>query len=183
LEIVSRVYLTIGFVALLGLAALGATSTDWAVRKLKKNWARLHRIVYGIGVLAALHFFMQSKADAAQATLIAGLFVLLMAYRGLDAAGRLAAPPALASVTLALTALAGGGATMALEYAWYGLATNLPADRIFLANFDPDLGVRPAAWVLLAGLAVAAVPLLRAGGRWLAAIRPRPSAGPAAGRP
>src|SRR5262249_18042382 len=47
-EIVQRIYLTIGFTALTGLSLLAATSTDWAVRKLGRNWKRLHLIVYGI---------------------------------------------------------------------------------------------------------------------------------------
>ena len=81
LEIVQRFYLTIGFVALLGLVALGSTSTDAAIRRLGSNWGRLHRIVYVIGVLAAFHFFIQSKADVYEPTLMAGLFVLLMLYR------------------------------------------------------------------------------------------------------
>ena len=81
LEILQRFYLTIGFVALLGLAALGSTSTDAAIRRLGKNWVRLHKIVYVIGVLAAFHFFIQSKADVYQPTLLAGLFILLMLYR------------------------------------------------------------------------------------------------------
>ena len=51
-EIVLRFYLTIGFVALLGLVVLGATSTDAAIRRLGGNWNRLHKIVYVIGVLA-----------------------------------------------------------------------------------------------------------------------------------
>src|SRR5262249_209527 len=50
-EIVLRLYLTIGFVALLGLAALAATSTDAMVRRLGgRNWQRLHSIVYGIAL-------------------------------------------------------------------------------------------------------------------------------------
>ena len=80
-EIALRIYLTIGFVALLGLVVLGATSTDRAIRKLGSNWNRLHRIVYGLGIFAALHFFMQSKADVYQPTLMAGFFMLLMFYR------------------------------------------------------------------------------------------------------
>ena len=45
-EIAHRVYLMIGFTALLGLIALGVTSTDASIRQLGKNWKRLHRIVY-----------------------------------------------------------------------------------------------------------------------------------------
>ncbi len=42
-EIVQRVYLTIGFTALIGLTALAATSTDAMVRRLGAlRWQRLH---------------------------------------------------------------------------------------------------------------------------------------------
>ena len=63
-EIVHRVYLTIGFAALLGLAALAATSTDGMVRRLGgRRWQLLHRLVYAIGVLAVIHYCFQSKLD------------------------------------------------------------------------------------------------------------------------
>ena len=46
-EIVLRLYLTIGFIALIGLAVLAVTSTDGMVRRLGgKRWQRLHQIVY-----------------------------------------------------------------------------------------------------------------------------------------
>src|SRR5216683_6491716 len=46
-EIVRRIYLTIGFTAVLGLSALAATSTDGMIRRLgARNWQRLHRVVY-----------------------------------------------------------------------------------------------------------------------------------------
>jgi DMSO/TMAO reductase YedYZ heme-binding membrane subunit len=52
-EIALRTYLTIGFVGLLGLAALGATSTDGMVKRLgAERWGRLHALVYGLTVLA-----------------------------------------------------------------------------------------------------------------------------------
>ena len=52
-EIVLRFYLTIGFVALVGLAALAATSTDAMIRRLgAANWNRLHKIVYGLSAVA-----------------------------------------------------------------------------------------------------------------------------------
>jgi sulfoxide reductase heme-binding subunit YedZ len=63
-EIALRLYLTIGFVALLGLAILAATSTDAMVKRLGgMNWRRLHQIIYAIGLLALIHFFQQTKAD------------------------------------------------------------------------------------------------------------------------
>ena len=69
-EIVLRLYLTIGFTALLGLAALAITSTDGMVRRMGgKRWQRLHNIIYGIGLLALIHYFQQTKADESGADL------------------------------------------------------------------------------------------------------------------
>ena len=63
-EIALRIYLTIGFAALLGLAALAATSTDAMVRRVgARRWQRLHRLVYAIALLAVVHYCMQSKLD------------------------------------------------------------------------------------------------------------------------
>ncbi len=157
-EIVLRVYLTIGFAALLGLVALGVTSTDAAIRRMGRAWSRLHRIVYAIGVLGLLHYFMQTKLDVALPTFYAGLFLLLMGYRAAHAAGWTLSAP-----VLAVIAVLGAAATMGVEYAWFASATNVPADRVFLANFTLAGGVRPAWWVGLAGLAVAAAAFARGG--------------------
>ncbi len=157
-EIALRIYLTIGFAALIGLSILGATSTDAAIRKLGRNWNRLHKLVYAIGILATLHFFMQTKADVYEATLMSGFFVLLMAYRLAHWRDfRLASPPVLigAAIVAAL-------ATVGLEYAWYGLATGIPPSRVLAANLQFAFSVRPAWWVLAVGVAVAAIPPARA---------------------
>src|SRR5260370_499285 len=72
-EIVQRVYLTIGFTALIGLTTLAATSTDAMVRRLGAlRWQRLHYAVYGIGALALIHYFQQTKADVSVPTFTAG---------------------------------------------------------------------------------------------------------------
>jgi len=156
-EIVLRFYLTIGFVALLGLVALGSTSTDAAIRRLGGNWGRLHKIVYAIGLLAAFHFFIQSKADVFEPTLMAGLFLLLMLYRLAHWRGfQITSPFVLAAIAV-LAALG----TVAIEYAWYGLATGVPPGRVLAANLQFSFSIRPAWWVLATGLAVAAVAVAR----------------------
>ncbi|ADZ68593.1 sulfite oxidase heme-binding subunit YedZ [Polymorphum gilvum] len=156
-EIVQRPYLAIGFAALAVLAVLGATSTDGAVRRLGPAWHRLHRLAYLIAVLASLHFFLQAKADVFEPTVMAGLFLLLLLWRAGRALGLgLSRPPQL--VGLAAVAAV---ATAGLEYAWYALATGIPAERVLLANADPAAVPRPAALVLLAGLALAALPVAR----------------------
>jgi len=59
-------YLLVGLIALMILAALAATSYQWAMKKLGKNWKRLHRLVYIAGALAAVHaiwaFSLSKKA-------------------------------------------------------------------------------------------------------------------------
>ncbi len=155
-EIVKRIYLTIGFTALIGLSLLAATSTDSALRKLGRNWKRLHMIVYAIAVLALLHYFMQSKIDVSQATLWSGFFLLLMIYR---AAVKLRF--ALTPLTLAACAVVGGLLTALTEFTWYGLATGVDPVRVLKANLAFAYGLRPASIVLLVGLAVALIPWIK----------------------
>ncbi len=158
-EIAFRFYLTIGFVGLVGLVILGATSFDSAIRRLGRNWNRLHALVYPIGILALWHFFLQSKSDVTVPTVMAGLFALLMMYRMARRVGFTLANPAV----LAMCAALGAGATAAVEYAWYALATGIPAALVFQANFDLAVSIRPAVWIGLVGLGVSVL----AGGRML----------------
>jgi sulfoxide reductase heme-binding subunit YedZ len=152
-EIVLRVYLTIGFVAVVGLVILGVTSADAAVRKLGRRWKMLHRAAYGIAGLGILHFFMQSKIDATQATLMMGFFILVMLYRLPKAAQ-------LRSVwTLAGIAIVAALATAGLEAAWYGSATGVKPLAVLQANLLFPAAIRPAWFVLGTGLAVALLSL------------------------
>jgi methionine sulfoxide reductase heme-binding subunit len=166
-EIVLRLYLTIGFIALLGLIALGATSYDAAIRRLGGAWGRLHKIVYGIGILALIHYFMQTKADVYLATLMAGLFMLLMLYRlahwrGFDI---------VSLPVLTVSAVLAGLLTALAEITWYGTTTGVPVVRVLFANLDFSFSIRPAWWVLGLGLAVAALAFVR--GRMATEPRPR----------
>src|SRR5471032_2682434 len=81
-EISHRVYLIIGATAWLGLAVLATTSTDGMVRRLGGlRWRRLHQAIYGIALLALIHYFHHTKADVSVPTFAAGLFTWLMGYR------------------------------------------------------------------------------------------------------
>jgi sulfoxide reductase heme-binding subunit YedZ len=151
LEIIKRPYLSTGLTALIGLVVLGWTSTDGWLRHLGREWKPVHKFVYPITALGILHFYMQSKINVSEPVLMSGLFLWAMLWRLVPARWRGAPWPL---VPLAVLAAAGAAG---LEFAWYALATKLPADQIFLANFDVDFEIRPAAWVLTAGLAVAAL--------------------------
>ncbi len=154
-EIAVRFYLTIGFVALLGLAALAWTSTDEWMRRLGKRWKQLHRLAYPIAVLAVLHFFLQSKIDASRAVLAAGALAWLMLWRLLPA-GRDRGVPAMLGL-----AVAGAAATLGLEFAWYSLATKADAWKVLWGEFDIAFGLNPAGQVLTLGLLLAAAAGLR----------------------
>ena len=154
-EILVRAYLTIGFVALLGLTALAVTSTDGWVKRLGRSWKRLHKLAYGFAVLALIHFFLQSKADVSQATIAAGVFAWAMIWRALPA-GRDRGP-----VPLIGLAFAAALAALAFEWAWYRFATHVDPLRVVRAEFDPTFGLHPAGKVLLLGLLAAGVAELR----------------------
>lgn len=147
-EIALRIYLTIGFVGLVLLGLLAVTSTDAMTRRLGgKRWKKLHRASYLIGIIAVAHFFMQSKLDVTEPTLMAGLFVWLMLYRAWEEfIGR-------DSVTslwglLALSAAA-ALATVGGEWAYYAAFTGIDPNLVLQANLTTMAGLRPA-WLVLA---------------------------------
>ena len=80
-EIAKRPYITVGFAAWLLLLPLAITSTTGWIRRLGRNWARLHRLVYAIGVLAVLHFWWLVKSDIREPALYAGIAALLLGWR------------------------------------------------------------------------------------------------------
>jgi sulfoxide reductase heme-binding subunit YedZ len=155
-EIVLRIYLLIGFTALLGLTALGATSTDAAIRRLGSNWQRLHRAIYAISVLALVHYFLQSKLNVTQPVLWSGFFLLLMGYRPIR---RFELPEG--AVRIAALAVAAGIATALLEAGWYAAATGANAAMVLAANLEFDYEIRPAWYVFAVGLALSLTALVR----------------------
>lgn len=154
-EIVKRFYLTIGFVAIVGLCVLGWTSTDGWMKRLGRRWKRLHRLIFPIVVLAMLHAFIQAKSDVSQESLLTGVLLWLLLWRLVPARFQ-SSLPALVALTVAAFL-----ATVATEYAWYALATNLPASRVAAANFDLSFGPRPAAWAAIGMAGFVALSALR----------------------
>ena len=154
-EIALRYYLTIGFTGLLILLALAVTSTDGMVRRLGgKKWAALHRLVYGAGALAVVHFFIQSKADVTEPFIMGGMFLWLMLWRLLAQRGLL--QRGIASIAiLVLLAAAAAAASAGAEALYYHLKTGVDLTRVLATNWSLGIGLRPAWVVGGAGLAVA----------------------------
>ena len=166
-EIALRLYLTIGFTALLGLTALAITSTDGMMRRLgSKRWQRLHSAIYAIGLLALIHFFQQTKADVWLPTFVAGLFGWMIGYRLLLKFRKTRnEPPAwiLLALSVVLSAL-----TFLAEAVGIGIAFKVSPLVVLETAFDFDLTmIRPGWLVLGAGLIVLAIDLVRTrfGGR------------------
>ena len=170
-EITHRVYLIIGAVAWIGLAALAATSTDGMVRRLGgMRWRRLHQAIYAIALLALIHYFQQTKADVTVPTFAAGLFFWLIAYRVLawwQGRGELS------TLSLFLLAICVSVATFLGEAIGIAIAFHVSPMRVLGTIFDFDAGIRPGWQVLAAGLAVAVVDAVMS--RW----KPRATRAPA----
>ena len=81
-EIAKRPYITVGFSAWLLLLPLAVTSTKGWIKRLGRNWARLHKLVYAAGVRAVLHFWWLVKSDIREPALYAGILALLLGWRG-----------------------------------------------------------------------------------------------------
>jgi sulfoxide reductase heme-binding subunit YedZ len=154
-EIIKRFYLTIGFVTLLMLVALAVTSTDGWQKRLRRNWKRLHWLIYPAAFIAIIHFFIQSKVKIGEPAFTAGLFIWLMLWRAL--------PSKLQRgyLGLAILGVSATLATVVFEATWYWLVNGRDPTVALLANLDPELAFRPAQKVLIASLLVIAAVALR----------------------
>lgn len=81
LDIVERPFITIGMLTFILLIPLAATSTRAAIRKLGKNWLRLHKLVYPIAIFAVVHFWWLVKADTREPLIYAVLLTILLSER------------------------------------------------------------------------------------------------------
>ena len=60
---------------------LAVTSTTGWIKRLGRNWARLHMLVYPVAVLAVLHFWWLVKSDLREPALYAAIAALLLGWR------------------------------------------------------------------------------------------------------
>ncbi len=84
LDIAKRPFILVGFVSLLLLSLLAATSWNGAVRRMGAlQWQRLHRAVYLIAGLAILHFFWMraAKNNFAEVVVYGAILGVLLGWR------------------------------------------------------------------------------------------------------
>jgi sulfoxide reductase heme-binding subunit YedZ len=152
-----RTYLLIGVIATAIMVVLGATSNDASVRRLGvARWNGLQWWIYPAALASLVHYFMLIRLDATQAALMAGFCSLFAGFRFLrKMKGDFGAQHLLALAVLA------GFVTAAIEIGYYAFATGAQVSRVITAQWDFTYQVRPAWWVLGAGLALALAWIVR----------------------
>ena len=80
-DLTERPFITIGFAALLMLAALAATSTDAMRRRLGRRWQTLHNATYVIAILGVWHYWWQVKQDITEPLVYAVILSVLLGAR------------------------------------------------------------------------------------------------------
>ncbi len=80
-DIIKRPYITIGMLVFLLLIPLAVTSTHNMMRRLGRNWQRLHRMIYPIAIGAVLHHLMLVKVLSLEPLLYAAFLGLLLLAR------------------------------------------------------------------------------------------------------
>jgi sulfoxide reductase heme-binding subunit YedZ len=157
---VLRYYLTIGFVAWVGMAALASTSNDYMVRRLGGiRWRKLHWYVYPIAILGMVHHFMQSKLEVFEPTWMAGILLWLLLYRWLH--WRYPRGSEFPVWVIAASWFVAGALTFILEAIGFWIAYGAPPLRVLIADFNFEAGVRPGWYVWLVGAIVTLIGLIR----------------------
>ena len=80
-DILKRPYITIGMTSFLLLIPLAITSTHRMMRRLGRNWLRLHKLVYPIAIGAVVHNLMLIKVLSLEPLIYAAVLTVLLGTR------------------------------------------------------------------------------------------------------
>lgn len=81
-DIVKRWYITVGMAAFVLMIPLVLSSNNWSVRKMgSAAWRKLHKLVYPVAILGALHFLLLVKGFQLEPILYALVILALLATR------------------------------------------------------------------------------------------------------
>ena len=83
-DVLKRPFITVGFIAFVGLLPLALTSTNGMIKRLGgKRWQLLHKLVYVIVPLGVLHFYWMKagKHDLVQPLMFAAIVATLLLAR------------------------------------------------------------------------------------------------------
>ena len=87
-DVIKHPYITVGFAAFVLLIPLAVTSTNAMIKRLGKNWKRLHQAVYVVAILGVLHYLWLVKADNREPLIYIAILIILLGVRVWDQARR-----------------------------------------------------------------------------------------------
>ena len=80
-DVVKKKYIFIGFSAWLLLIPLAITSSQRMILLLKKNWKKLHKLIYVIAIFGSLHYIWLSKTIFFKPLIYSIIILILLALR------------------------------------------------------------------------------------------------------
>jgi sulfoxide reductase heme-binding subunit YedZ len=80
-DVTERPFIMAGAGGFLLLLPLAATSTTGWIRRLGRNWARLHMLIYPAAILAVTHFIWKVKSDLRSPMRYAVILAALLLFR------------------------------------------------------------------------------------------------------
>ena len=80
-ELLKRPYISVGFIALVILGMLTATSTKSIQRRMGRTWQKAHNWVYVASLLVAVHYIWSVKSELIQPVIYALVLLVLLATR------------------------------------------------------------------------------------------------------
>ena len=80
-DLTERPFITIGFAAVVSLAALALTSISAIRRRMGKHWQSLHNMAYVVGILGVWHYWWQVKKDITAPLIYAVILAVLLGAR------------------------------------------------------------------------------------------------------
>jgi methionine sulfoxide reductase heme-binding subunit len=80
-DVFKRRFIFVGMFTFSILLVLAATSTNGMMRRLGRNWQRLHRLVYVAGIAGVVHFAWGQKADISEPLQWGAFLALILGIR------------------------------------------------------------------------------------------------------
>jgi sulfoxide reductase heme-binding subunit YedZ len=80
-DVLKRPFITFGMAAFILLLPLALTSTQAAMRRLGRNWQRLHSLIYPAAIAGVLHYGWLVKKDLSQPLIYGGILTVLLGLR------------------------------------------------------------------------------------------------------
>lgn len=80
-DILERPFITVGMLGFTLLLPLAITSTNRMMKRLGRDWKRLHRLAYVVPALGVVHFWWLVKSDIREPLLYGVILTVLLAVR------------------------------------------------------------------------------------------------------